>query len=96
MHVEWSLYVKEEGNAGRTGRRRSGHGGEDHWKTGRQNRLCRERRKSEERSKKGYKTREETENGITKKGQERGEKSGDAEHVAGDRSALPLDRVAEG
>ena len=85
MHVEWSLYVKEEGHAGRTGRPRSGHGGEDHCKSGWQNRLCRERYKSEERPKEGHKTREEAENGITKEGQERGEESREAQDVARDR-----------
>ena len=85
MHVEWSLYVKEEGRAGRTGRRRSGHGGEDHCKSAWQNCLCRERYKSEERPKEGHKTREEAENGITKEGQERGEESREAQDVARDR-----------
>jgi len=82
-HVEWSLYVKEEGHAGRTGRRRSGRGGEDRWKSGWQNRLCRERYKSEERPKERHKTREEAENGITKEGQERGEESREAQDIAG-------------
>src|SRR5207237_626613 len=87
-HVEWSLYVKEEGHAGRTGRQRSGHGGEHHWKSGWQNRLRRERYKSEERPKEGHKTRKEAENGITKKGQERGKESRAAQDVDGDRSVL--------
>lgn len=82
MHVECSVYVKKEGHAGRAGRRRSGHGGEDHWKSGWQNRLCRKRYKTEERPKEGHKTREEAENGITKEGQERGEESRAAQDAA--------------
>ena len=82
MHVEWSVYVKEQRHAGRAGRRRSGHGGEDHWKSGWQNSLCRQRYKSEERPKEGHKTSEEAENGITKEGQERGEESRAAQDVA--------------
>src|SRR5436853_7201263 len=95
MHVEWSLYVKEERYAGRTGRRRSGHGGEDHWKSGWQNRLCRERSKSEERPKEGHKTHEEAKNGITKEGQERGEESRAAQDPVISRKSILTDRFVQ-
>jgi hypothetical protein len=72
-------YVKEEGNAGRTSRRRPLHSGQDHWESGWKNRCYRERCKSEESPKEGYKARKEAENGVTKKGEE----SGEAQDLAG-------------
>ena len=75
MHVEWSIYVKKEGHAGRAGRRRSGHGGEDHWKSGWQNRLCRKRYKPRKGRKKGTRPVKKQKTGLPRKAKKEAKKA---------------------
>src|SRR6266496_4772557 len=82
LPLEWFLYVKEEGHAGRTSRRRSGHSREDRWKSGWKNRFCGERQHISPIKEEGHKTREEEENGVAKKGEESGEKGRAAQDLS--------------